>query len=104
MSPLDAGIRFVPFTLAAPFGSVAAPTIPKTCEIPPIYLVIFASVVQVIGFALLSSLPASQSIEISQYGYEILAGFGCGIAITLLILMTPFSVEDRDKGTFLQQS
>lgn len=102
MSPLEAGIRFIPFTLAAPFGSVAAPTIAKARKIAPIYLVVFASVVQVIGFALLSSLPASQSVAAAQYGYEILAGFGCGINITLLILMTPFSVEDRDNGTLLQ--
>ena len=101
VSPLEAGLRFIPFTLAAPFGSVVAPTMAKLCKIPPIYLVISASVIQVIGFALLSSLPASQSIAVAQYGYEILAGFGCGINITLLILMTPFSVEDRDKCTFL---
>lgn len=98
-SPLAAGIRFIPFTLAAPLGSVAAPTIAKVGKVPPIYLVVFASVIQVIGFALLSTLPTSQSIAPAQYGYEILAGFGCGINITLLILMTPFSVEERDKGT-----
>lgn len=97
-SPLAAGIRFIPFTLAAPLGSVAAPTIAKVGKVPPIYLVVFASVIQVIGFALLSTLPTSQSIAPAQYGYEILAGFGCGINITLLILMTPFSVEERDKA------
>ena len=97
-SPLAAGIRFIPFTLAAPLGSIVAPTIAKVGKVPPIYLVILASVIQVIGFALLSTLPTSQSISPAQYGYEILAGFGCGINITLLILMTPFSVEERDKG------
>ena len=102
VSPLEAGIRFIPFTFAAPLGSIVAPTIAKAGKVAPIYMVVFASVIQVIGFALLSSLPASQSIAHAQYGYEILAGFGCGINITLLILMTPFCVEDRDKGTFLR--
>ena len=101
ISPLQAGIRFIPFTLAAPVGSVVGPMIAKIGKVPPIYLVISASVIQVIGFALLSTLPASQSVSKAQYGYEFLAGFGCGTNITLLILMTPFSVEARDKGMFM---
>jgi len=101
ISPLQAGIRFIPFTLAAPVGSVVGPLIAKVAKVPPIYLVIFASITQVVGFALLSSLPASDSISKAQYGYEFLAGFGCGINITLLILMTPFSVKARDKGAYM---
>ena len=99
VSPLEAGIRFIPFTLAAPIGSVLGPLIGKKAKLPLIYLVICASVIQVVGFALLSTLPASEAISRAQYGYEFLAGFGCGINITLLILMTPFSVQARDKGT-----
>ncbi|KAL8786452.1 MAG: hypothetical protein Q9213_002768 [Squamulea squamosa] len=98
VSPLQAGIRFIPFTLAAPMGSIIAPTIAKIGKVPPIYLVIFASTIQVVGFALLSTLPTSKAIVGAQYGYEFLAGFGCGVNITLLILMTPFSVEARDKA------
>ncbi|KAI4089058.1 MAG: hypothetical protein LQ344_005629 [Seirophora lacunosa] len=98
LNPLEAGLRFIPFTIAAPVGSIIAPTIAKTAKVPPIYLVVFASVVQVVGFALLSTLPTSDAIARAQYGYEFLAGFGCGINITLLILMTPWSVEERDKA------
>ena len=98
LSPLDAGFRFIPFTLAAPLGSIVAPTIAKAGKVAPIFLVLVASTIQVIGFALLSTLPASSSVSATQHGYEILAGFGCGVNITLLILMTPFSVEGRDKG------
>ncbi|KAF3001622.1 hypothetical protein E8E14_007659 [Neopestalotiopsis sp. 37M] len=97
LSPLQAGVRFIPFTLAAPFGSVFAPTVAKVGKVPPIYLVIFAAVLQVIGFALLSTLPSSETVMAAQYGYQIIAGFGCGINITLLILMTPFCVQERDK-------
>ena len=90
----------MPFTFAAPIGSVASSIVAGKMKVPPIYLVIFASILQVIGFAFLSTLPYSPEIVASQYGYEILSGFGCGINITLLILMTPFSVESRDKGKF----
>ncbi|TRX97449.1 hypothetical protein FHL15_001727 [Xylaria flabelliformis] len=102
LSPTDAGVRVIPFTLAAPLGSVLAPIVCKVGKVPPIYLVIFAAVVQVIGFSLISTLPYSKTPIAAQYGYEIIAGFGCGINITLLILMTPFSVQARDKGAITQ--
>lgn len=100
ISPLGAGIRFIPFTLAAPVGSVIASIIAKAGKVPPLYLLMFAAAVQIVGFALLATLPVSQSIAVAQYGYEFIAGFGCGISIALLPLMTPFSVEARDLGKF----
>ena len=100
-SPLGAGIRLMPFTFAAPIGSVISSLIAGKLKVPPIYLVVFASILQVVGFALLSTLPASPQVIPAQYGYEIIAGFGCGINISLLILMTPFSVESQDKGALL---
>jgi hypothetical protein len=98
LSPEQAGIRFIPFTLAAPVGSVLAPTLAKLVKIPLIHLVLSAAVIQVVGLALISTLPNSRDVIAAQYGYEIIAGFGCGINITLLVLMTPFCVLERDKG------
>lgn len=88
----------MPFTFAAPVGSVVSAIVAKKARIPPIYIVIFASTLQVIGFALLSTLPATTKLVARQYGYEIIAGFGCGINISLLVLMVPFSVKSLDKG------
>lgn len=99
LSPLQAGVRFIPFTIAAPVGSVIAPTIGKIFKVPLVYLVLVASTIQVVGYALFTTLPTSTHIEAAQYGYQIIAGFGCGINITLLSLMTPFAVEKRDQGT-----
>ncbi|KAE8163989.1 MFS general substrate transporter [Aspergillus tamarii] len=98
LSPLQAGIRFIPFTVAAPVGSALSSAVAKALKIPLVYLVLLASVIQVVGFALLSTLSASLTITAAQYGYQIIAGFGCGINISLLILMTPFTVEERDKA------
>lgn len=99
LTPLQAGVRLIPFTLAAPFGSIISAILAKAAKIPPLYLVIFAAVLQVIGFSLLSTLPGTHRVLPAQYGYEIIAGFGCGINISLLILMTPFRVQERDKGS-----
>ena len=94
--PLEAGIKFIPFTLAAHVGSVVAPSIAKAGKVPLIYLIMMASVIQAVGFALLSTLPGAVSSMAAKYGCEFFAGFGCGINITLLILMTLLSVKERD--------
>ena len=67
-------------------------------KVPPIYLVIAASLLQVVGFSLLSILPVSKTISAAQYGYEVIAGFGVGVNISTLVLMTPYSVQKRDQG------
>ncbi|GAB1210878.1 hypothetical protein APSETT445_009678 [Aspergillus pseudonomiae] len=100
LSPLQAGIRFIPFTVTAPVGSALSSVVGKAFKIPLVYLVLLASIIQVVGFALLSTLPVSLTINAAQYGYQIIAGFGCGISLSLLILMTPFTVEEQDKGKF----
>ncbi|VUC24636.1 unnamed protein product [Clonostachys rosea] len=101
LSPLQAGIRLVPFTLAAPIGSIVSAALAKAAKIPPLYWVIFASVLQVIGFSLLSTVSNSHGIPAAQYGYQFIAGFGCGINISLLLVMIPFRVQDRDKAVAL---
>ncbi|KAI5917481.1 MFS multidrug transporter-like protein [Camillea tinctor] len=98
LSPIQAGIRFLPFTLASPLGSAITPAIAKVAKVPPIYLIILATIFQVMGFAFLSTLPDSKVVVSAQYGYQILAGFGCGANITLTLLLTPFCVQERDKA------
>ena len=55
-----------------------------------------SSCLQVVGFALLSTLPVSLDISRAQYGYQVLAGLGCGANVSLLIVLAPFCVETRD--------
>ena len=97
-SPLGAGIRLMPFTFAAPLGSAASALIAGKLKVPPIYLVMCASALHVIGFVMLSTLSFTPNVTAAHYGYEVVAGLGCGINISLLILMTPFSIEKRDQG------
>ena len=101
-SPLGAGIRLLPFTCATPVGSLLSSLMAGKLKIPPIYLVITASCLQVVGFSLLSTLPVVRHISNTQYGYEVIAGFGVGINISTLVLMTPFSVQKRDQGKCLK--
>lgn len=98
-SALGAGIRLLPFAFASPVGSMISAVIAGKLKIPPIYLILIASTLQVIGFTLLSTLPTSGDLLLhAQYGYEVIAGFGVGVNISTQMLMTPFSVERRDQG------
>ncbi|KAF7914938.1 hypothetical protein BELL_0327g00030 [Botrytis elliptica] len=102
ISALNAGFKLIPFTVLAPVGSVISAILAGKVKIPPIYLVLIASCIQVIGFALLSTLPTAAAASPAQYGYQVIAGFGIGINISTLILMTPYSVADpRDNSVAL---
>jgi hypothetical protein len=90
----------MPFTFAAPIGSFASSTIASKMKLPAIYLVLSSAVIQTIGFSLLATLPESSHIPPRMYGFQVIAGFGCGMNISNLILMVPFTVEFRDKGTY----
>jgi MFS family permease len=99
-SPLGAGIRSMPFIAAAPISSAVSAAMSKK-GVPPLYLVIGTSLLEVIGFSLLATMTPTTAITARQYGFEILAGFGCGTNISLLVLLVPFSVEPRDTCMFL---
>ncbi|CAD6590517.1 MAG: hypothetical protein ASARMPRED_004843 [Alectoria sarmentosa] len=70
-------------------------------KMPPIYIILAGSVIQTIGFALLGTSNGSQIINKAQYGYEAIAGFGVGINLASMAVMTPFTVEERDKSVAL---
>lgn len=98
LTPFHAAIRFIPFTVSSPVGSMLAPTIAKAFRIPLMYLLMVGSAIQIVAFALLGTMPNQHAIPARQYGYEFLGGFGCGISSPILTLMTPFATEKRDHG------
>ncbi|KAI1338781.1 putative multidrug resistance protein fnx1 [Xylariaceae sp. FL0016] len=101
LSGLQAGVRLIPFTLAIAFGSVFGSTLASKRKIPPIYLVLVGSCLQVIAFALLSNLSLDLKIAPKIYGFEIIAGWGCGINFALLFIMVPFLAGRRDHAVGL---
>ena len=97
LPPLGAGIRLLPFALTCAIGSVVTAGVAGKAKIPPIYLMLGGSAIQVVGFALLSTAPKTTRISHAQYGYEAISGFAVGVNLCCLIMMTPFAVEKRDK-------
>ncbi|KAI1773179.1 putative multidrug resistance protein fnx1 [Hypoxylon cercidicola] len=96
MSGLDAGVRLIPFTVMIPVSSIVASTVAGKLKVPPLYLLLIGSCFQVLGFALLGTLPSTLEIPARIYGFEILAGWGCGINFALLFILIPWVNEKRD--------
>ncbi|KAI0100756.1 putative multidrug resistance protein fnx1 [Nemania sp. FL0031] len=100
-SGLDAGVRLIPFTAVIPVGSIFASILAGKYKVPPIYLLILGSILQVLGFALIGTLPSTLSIPNRIYGFQILAGWGCGINFSLLFILIPFFNEKQDHAVAL---
>ncbi|KAI1503030.1 putative multidrug resistance protein fnx1 [Biscogniauxia marginata] len=94
-SGLDAGVRLIPFTITLPVGTIFASNIAGKFKVPPLYLILIGSCLQIIGFALLGTLPATLDIPTRIYGYEIITGWGCGMNFTMLFIMIPYVTEKR---------
>jgi hypothetical protein len=82
----------------APIGSAVASTVAGKLKVPVLYIVLLSGVLQTLGFGLLASMPTSAHIPARSYGFQVIAGFGCGMNISTLLLLVPFVVESRDKG------
>ncbi|KAI0856091.1 MFS multidrug transporter-like protein [Xylaria cubensis] len=101
LSGLDAGVRLIPFTLASPVGTGVAASVAGRLKIAPIWIILTGAVLQVIGFSLLGTLPLTLDLLPRTYGFEIIAGFGCGMNLALLFVIIPNVVDVRDKAVAL---
>ncbi|KAF7910155.1 hypothetical protein EAE99_011347 [Botrytis elliptica] len=96
---LNAAFRLIPFTLLCPVGSIVSTVVAGKAKVPPIFLIMIGSGLQIVGFALLSTLTVSEVTPVSQYGFQVIAGFGVGINLSTLLLITPYSIsEPADKA------
>jgi len=98
LSPLQAGIRLLPYALLNPVGSTLAPWLAKRFQLPLLYIMVFGAAMQTLGAALMSTAPTNSHVSASYYVYEGIAGIGTGLNLACLIVMTPFAVEKKDKA------
>jgi hypothetical protein len=67
-------------------------------RIPPLYLNLFGSCLQLIGVGLDSSISTNvtDGIQKVQYAYEVLMGLGFGLVLSSLLTLIPFVVDKKD--------
>lgn len=99
-SSLDAGVRMIPFGAGLAAGTILSANVVKRSKLPAVYFVIFGALLQVVGFTLLATSGSWVAIPPAVYGYQIIAGLGCGISFQTLILLIPVVVEKRDHGEY----
>ncbi|EED15702.1 efflux pump antibiotic resistance protein, putative [Talaromyces stipitatus ATCC 10500] len=96
LSPLQAGLRLLPFSLTGPVGSIIAASLSKYLRIPPIYLMICGSILQILGIIFASRAPTGKLDWNGLYGLEVVVGLGFGFCLGAATLLTPFVLEKRD--------
>ncbi|KAI0188247.1 putative multidrug resistance protein fnx1, partial [Astrocystis sublimbata] len=99
-SGLEAGVRIIPFTALIAIGAMFSSVAGKH-RVSPVYLLLFGSSLQILGFALLGKLPDTLEIPARIYGFQVLAGFGCGMNFSVLLVLMPIVTEKRDNAVGL---
>lgn len=70
-------------------------------RIPFVYSLLLGCVIHTVGVGLLSTITRSKGFHSADIGYEAIAGAGIGLTLGVLLLSTPYIVEDRDIGKFI---
>ena len=99
-SPSRAGISLLPLLLMTPFASGLSAYLVSNqkLRVPPLYLVLLGSCLQLIGVGLDSSISTDveDGIQKVQYAYEVLMGLGFGLLLSSLLTFIPLVVEKKD--------
>ncbi|RYP71921.1 hypothetical protein DL771_004524 [Monosporascus sp. 5C6A] len=95
-SAFEAGLRLLPLLLASPVATAVSGQLAGRFKIPPFYLLLFATSLQLIGVGLASSVQFLGGKE--MYGYEVIMGFGFGMGLVSLLILTPLVVDRTDMG------
>lgn len=99
-SPVNAGVRLLPFNAFVAVFGAATPGIAGRTKIAPIWFLLLGSTLQLIGIILFSTLSTNvtNSIPGANYGYEALTASGIGMCFGMSLVLPPHLVEKRDTG------
>jgi hypothetical protein len=89
-SSLEAGVMLVPSSLFIAVGAIVGAQVANRLQVPPIYTTILGSILQVVGSALLSTLPTSMEMPSSMNGYELIGGLVSWSELHGLVSDNPF--------------
>lgn len=97
-SPLDSGIYLIGYTAVAAAAAALVNIVSSKGRIPFIYSLLVGCVIHTVGIGLLSTIATFKGFHATDIVYGVIAGIGMGIILGVLILATPYIVEDRDLG------
>ncbi|KAJ6028210.1 hypothetical protein N7540_003786 [Penicillium herquei] len=105
-SPLESGIYLIAYSAVAALAAAIVNIASSRGRIPFVYSLLVGCIIHTVGVGLLSTITSSRGFHATDIGYEIIAGAGIGLTLGVLLLSTPYIVEDRDlaiaTGTVVQ--
>lgn len=96
-SPLGAGVKFLAYGVPFPVGVVITSILAGRFRIPFIYIILLGTVLQIVGFALLSTTPSTVHPWPGQFGYSVITGLGVGITGGLYNFLNPLSIDKKEQ-------
>jgi hypothetical protein len=96
-APVKAGLRLLPLVGSTAVGSMVGGASSAKINLTYFTMIIGTALI-ILGSGLMSSLPSDGSQTNSQYGYEVLLGFGMGMSISTATFMNSLEVEFIDHG------
>jgi hypothetical protein len=104
-SPIQAGWALLPLLLSSPLATVISGFLTSTFNVPPAYLIVLGTMIQVVGVGLTISVPFQPSgIPAQQYGYEAIMGVGFGLTLSTILTLADLVVSKKDVGKWLVSS
>ncbi|KAI1125671.1 drug resistance transporter [Nemania abortiva] len=96
VSPLQAGLRLLPFSVVGPLGSVIMALMCKNRRVAPIHVGLVGTLFQIVGLVFFTMGSPRNPDWTGMYGFEALVALGFGVQIGLVSLLTPYIAEKRD--------
>ncbi|KAM5344235.1 hypothetical protein ACJ41O_012772 [Fusarium nematophilum] len=102
LSPVRAGLTLLPLLLTAPVATAVSGFLTSNAKVPPFYIVMAASIFQLIGIGLTCSLPTdSATLPAAQYGYEVIMGVGFGLGLATLLTFARIVVSEANLAVMM---
>lgn len=96
LSSFDAAVRLLSFGAFLPGSSTFAVALIGKYRIPPSFIILKGSIMQLVGAALFSRIPSDLYFHPKHYRYQVMLGVGVGFVMCGLILLVPCVMEQRD--------
>ena len=98
VDPFGAGVRLIPFNAFIAFGAIIVNIIAGRTKIPPIFLLMVGTLLQMTGVSLLSTMKITHSVPQSIYAFQVITGLGVGVMFGLCVVLPPVVVKNKDSG------